>query len=78
MDKEETYNISICQRVYTPKEVSGMLGVSRSKAYEWLKEVKEKKEPFRVISVGRSVRVPIESFDVWLRGGGNINVAKNE
>lgn len=43
-----------------------LLGIGRSAAYEYIKKVEEQKEPFRVIKVGKSYRIPKESFDKWL------------
>lgn len=42
--------------------------MSRGKTYAFLSEVAEKQEPFRVVRIGRLVRVPKDSFDSWLAG----------
>lgn len=54
--------------VYTPEEIKRILSMSRGKTYAFLSEVAEKQEPFRVIRIGRLVRVPKDSFDSWLAG----------
>ena len=53
-------------KVYTVNDVMDLLGIGRSAAYEYIKKVEEQKEPFRVIKVGKSYRIPKESFDKWL------------
>lgn len=53
-------------KVYTVNDVKDLLGIGRSAAYEYIKKVEEQKEPFRVIKIGQSYRIPKESFDKWL------------
>lgn len=53
------------KRTYSVPEISAMLQISRSKAYELCKE-----NLFSVIKVGKSVRVSRKSFDSWLDSGG--------
>lgn len=48
--------------VYTVKEVAKLLGISRSYAYEL---VKEKKLP--VLDLGRRKVIPKNRFDEWIR-----------
>lgn len=57
------------QRVYSITEIQEILGVSRTKAYEYVKKVYQDKKPFRVIKVGGNYRIPKSSFDQWLEGG---------
>ena len=52
--------------VYSISEIREILGVSRTKAYEYIKKVYEEKGPFRVIKVGSNYRVIKSSFDQWL------------
>lgn len=54
------------KRVYIAEEIMEMLSLGRSKTYQLLEEAYRKQEPFRVIRVGRSVRVDKASFDKWL------------
>lgn len=56
-------------KVYSISEVQDMLGVSRTKAYEYIKKVYEYKKPFQVIKVGGNYRIIKSSFDRWLDGG---------
>lgn len=55
-------------KVYSISEVKDILGVSRTKAYEYIKQVYEDKGPFRVIKVGGNYRIIRSSFDKWLDG----------
>lgn len=55
-------------KVYSITEVKDILGVSRTKAYEYIKKVYEAKQPFRVIKVGGNYRINKSSFDRWLDG----------
>lgn len=55
--------------VYTAEDIRRLLCLSRSKAYAFLDEVYHSATPpFRVIKVGKLVRVPKEDFDNWIRG----------
>lgn len=52
---------NIEKRSYTVNEISSLLQISRSKAYDLCKQ-----NLFRIIKVGRSVRISKKSFDEWL------------
>ena len=54
--------------VYTVDDIRKLLGVSRSAAYDYVKKVEKEKQPFRVIRVGTTYRIPKESFNSWLTG----------
>lgn len=56
------------QRVYSISDIQEILGVSRTKAYEYIKKVYHEKKPFRVIKVGGNYRIPKSGFDKWLEG----------
>lgn len=56
------------KKVYNAEDVQKLLGIGRSKAYEFLEEVNEKQEPFRVLKIGRVYRIPKEPFDRWING----------
>ena len=62
-------NSQFCQvaekRVYTVEEITTMLRISRTAAYELVK-----KAEFAVIRSGGWIRVPRASFDAWLDGRG--------
>lgn len=49
------------KRTYTVDEVQGILGISRSTAYGFLRN-----PPFRTIRVNRQIRIIKSSFDKWL------------
>lgn len=60
----ETLNIQAYSselRTYTVPEIAALLRISRSKAYALCNT-----EPFRIIRIGRCVRIPKLSFDEWL------------
>ena len=59
-------------RVYLASDIQKALSLGRSKTYQFLEEVYQRQEPFRVIKVGKLFRVPRESFDRW------INAAQKE
>jgi len=49
------------KRVYTVKEISIILGISRSAAYTLVK-----KGEFKVVRIGTTLRISKPSFDTWL------------
>jgi len=51
--------------VYTPEEIQTILGVSRPTVYKLIKE-----QQFRVLRMGRCIRVVKAEFDAWLDGPG--------
>lgn len=57
-------------KVYDAEDVQKILGLGRSSVYRFLDEVYEKKEPFRIVKIGKLYRIPRESFDQWLSGSG--------
>ena len=57
------------KQVYLAEDIQKVLGIGRSKTYEYLDEVYRKQEPFRVIKIGKLFRVPKNSFDKWLYEG---------
>ena len=62
-------NINITdKKVYEADEIAVMLGMGRSKTYQFLEETYKSQMPFRVIRIGKLFRVPKESFDAWLEG----------
>ncbi len=56
------------QKVYLASDIQKLLGLGRSKTYEFLEEVYRNQEPFRVFRVGKLFRIPKRSFDAWLDG----------
>ena len=76
-----TDSIDISKKVYEAEDIQKLLGLGRTKTYEFLDEVFQKQEPFRVIKIGKLYRIPCISFDKWLYGewekqGVRINEAK--
>ena len=49
-------------KFYSVAEVSEILGISRSKAYEW---VVSSYCPFLVMRIGRRVIIPANNFNAW-------------
>lgn len=56
------------QQVYTPSEIQTLLGIGRSKTYNYLAQVHAAGKPFRVLKVGNQYRVVKKSFDEWMCG----------
>ena len=54
------------KQVYSISEIQKLLGLGRTKTYNFLDEVYKKQEPFRVIKIGKPYRIPKDSFDKWL------------
>lgn len=52
---------------YNAKDIQKILGIGRSRSYEYLKEVHETGEPFKVIKIGTIYKIPILSFNNWLK-----------
>lgn len=63
-----TDSFDISKKVYGAEEIQKLLGIGRTKTYEFLDEVYHKQEPFRVIRIGKVYRIPCTSFDRWLSG----------
>lgn len=55
-------------KTYTVTDIQNLLGISRTKAYYYIKTVYVNKGPFRVLKIGDSYRIPKENFDKWLAG----------
>ena len=58
---ESSTNSTAGKRTYTVVEVMDILGVSRKKAYELCNS-----GSFKIVRIGRSIRVSKSSFDEWL------------
>lgn len=57
--------------VYLAEDIQRILGIGRSKSYYFLDEVaRAENPPFRVLRVGKLLRVPKQGFDAWLYGTG--------
>ena len=60
--KSSTDSPATTKLVYTVEEIARMLAISLRSAYNLCNSTTE----FRVLRVGGSIRVPKDSFDVWL------------
>ena len=63
-----TDSTDISKKVYEAEDIQKLLGLGRSKTYEFLDEVFQKQEPFRVIKIGKLYRIQCDLFDRWLYG----------
>ncbi len=61
--KSPTDSLKATTLVYTVEEIAQMLAISLRSAYNLCNSTTE----FRVLRVGGSIRVPKDSFDMWLR-----------
>lgn len=59
------------KKVYDVIEIQEILGIGRSKVYEFLEKVFKEQKPFLVIKIGKLYKVPKESFDKWINGESN-------
>lgn len=55
------------RKFYNVKDIQNILGIGRSRAYEYLKEVQKTGEPFKVIKIGTIYKIPIQSFNNWIQ-----------
>ncbi len=56
----------ICEKkTYTVSDIMEVLGIGRNAAYKLVNS-----NQFRIIRVGRSIRISKESFDEWLNKNG--------
>ena len=63
-----TVTFEISKKVYEAEDIQKFLGIGRTKVYEFLDEVYQKQEPFRVIKIGKMYKIPCRPFDKWLSG----------
>lgn len=54
--------------VYTTTEIQAMLNISRELAYKFVRKAYQTQEPFTVLKIGTTYRIPKESFDGWMNG----------
>ena len=67
-DADENGYLSGVTFLDVTEDVQNLLGLGRSKAYEFIENVYYDRKPFRVLKIGRSYRIPCNSFDRWLNG----------
>ena len=61
---------TVDKQVYLADDIQRMLGIGKSKAYTFLEDVyNQKNPPFKVLKIGKLFRVPKRGFDEWLNGG---------
>ena len=63
-----TDSIDISKKYMKRRTSRNCLDWGESKTYEFLDEVFQKQEPFRVIKIGKLYRIPCALFDRWLYG----------
>lgn len=63
-----TNTFDISKKVYDAEDIQKLLGIGRTKTYEFLDEVYQKQKPFRVIKIGKNYKIPCVSFERWLSG----------
>ncbi|MCD8368944.1 MAG: helix-turn-helix domain-containing protein [Clostridiales bacterium] len=59
---------SIEKVVYEVSEIEHLLGLKRSAVYNFIRLAYQKQEPFRVLKINGSYRIPKCSFDEWIAG----------
>lgn len=50
------------QRLFSPAQAAAVLGIGRTKVYELIG-----RQELPVLHIGRSVRIPIEAIDAWIK-----------
>ena len=53
------------KKVYTVTDIQTILGLSRTKAYDFIKNAYNNKKPFPVIKIDSTYRIPKDKFDKW-------------
>jgi len=64
-------NNALEKKVYEVEEIQQILNISRTKVYDYIRNVYQKQSPFRVLKIGKNYRIPKTSFDNWLNGDMN-------
>jgi len=59
-------NMAEEEQVYVAEDIQRRLRIGRSNCYTFLNKAYEEQSPFRVIKIGKLLRVPKQSFDNWL------------
>lgn len=68
---ENTCNTVVC-RTFTVAECAKMLGISRGTAYALVAEAEKTGTPFKVLKLGRTLRIPARSFNEYCQAVGAI------
>ena len=48
-------------KFYTAKDIQNILRISKNSTYKLLV-----KPPFKIIKIGKTIRIPKEGFDLWI------------
>ena len=56
------------KKVYDVSDIQRILGIGRTKTYNFLDETYRNNKPFVVLKIGKLYKVPKESFDLWITG----------
>lgn len=56
------------KQVYMVSDIIDILGISKSKAYDFIRDAYKNGNSFRVIKIAGTYRIPKKSFDQWLQG----------
>ena len=64
MDKNMVQDEGVEKKTYSVVEIAKILGISERSAYFFCSHTTD----FRVLHLGRLVRIPNESFDQWFSG----------
>lgn len=54
-------NLGQEKRIYSVNEISNILNISKGAAYDLCRDA-----PFKVVKIGRCIRISKNSFDSWL------------
>ncbi len=66
MKKQETRQVAPPpNQIYTVKEIASILNISERSAYNFVNTTKA----FKVLRIGRCLRVSKAAFDAWMAGG---------
>ena len=60
------------KQVYTVTEMQQILNISRESAYRFVGEIYKNKDPFVILKIGKSFRIPKEYFDQWMHSKNSI------
>jgi len=56
------------KQVYMVSDIVDILGISKSKAYDFVRDAYKNGDSFRVIKIAGTYRIPKKNFDQWLQG----------
>jgi excisionase family DNA binding protein len=62
-DINKNLTLTVERKTYSVSEIIAILGIGKNKAYELCNS-----NQFKIIKIGKSIRVVKESFDLWLSG----------